>query len=232
MKLCGIYKITNDVNGHAYVGQAVDILLRWRKHISEAYNKNSNGYNCYFYRAIRKYGEQNFSFKIVELCEPEQLSEKEKYYIELFGTYKDNGYNMTEGGENISCATARAVEQYDLDGNLIAVYKSIAEARRETGAPHIDRVLNGESRTSGGYYWNYSGLGFYMRDIKTHEKSVNQYDLNGVFIKSYKSISDAKKQTGLLNISNACKYKLRCGMYLWTFDGDSPVPYKVRNRKY
>ena len=27
---CGIYKITNKINGHSYIGQSVDIERRWR----------------------------------------------------------------------------------------------------------------------------------------------------------------------------------------------------------
>lgn len=233
MAICGIYKITNDVNGHAYIGQAVDVFVRWRQHFNEAYNPESNAYDGYFYRAIRKYGIENFSMKVLEICEPIELNEKEIFYIKKFGTYKDHGYNMTVGGQDFSCTTARAIDQYDLEGNLIASYVSIAEAKRQTGTIHIDRVLNGDGRTAGGFYWSYSGCGFNLRDEKKNrEKRVRQYTLDGAFIRDYSSITEAQEETGLTGISNACRNKVRCGMYLWTFDGEEPKPYKVRNRKY
>ena len=233
MAICGIYKITNDVNGHAYIGQAVDVFVRWRQHFNEAYNPESNAYDGYFYRAVRKYGVENFSMKVLEVCKPEELNDREIFYIKKFGTYRNNGYNMTIGGQDFSCTTARAIDQYDLNGNLICTYTSIAEAKRQTGVCHIDRVLSGESRTSGGFYWSYCGNGFNLRgEKKSREKQVNQYTLDGVFVRSYASITDAQRETELTGISNACRNKVRCGMYLWTFDGEEPIPYKVRNRKY
>lgn len=47
----------------------------------------------------------------------------------------------------------RKVAQYSKDGKYIKTYESIGEARRETGARHIRRVLNGENETSGGFVW-------------------------------------------------------------------------------
>lgn len=232
MAICGIYKITNDVNGHSYIGQAVDVFVRWRQHFNEAYNPESNAYDGYFYRAVRKYGVENFSMKVLEVCKPEELNDREIFYIKKFGTYKDHGYNMTVGGQDFSCTTARAIDQYDLNGNLICTYTSIAEAKRQTGAIHIDRVLSGASRTAGGFYWSYCGNGFNLRNERTHERKVCQYTLDGNFVKNYDSITKAQEETGLTGISNACRNKVRCGMYLWTFDGEEPRPYKVRNRKY
>ena len=37
-KICWIYKITNLVNGKVYIGQALDIYRRWKKHKSNAFN--------------------------------------------------------------------------------------------------------------------------------------------------------------------------------------------------
>lgn len=90
MAICGIYKITNDVNGHAYIGQAVDVFVRWRQHFNEAYNPESNAYDGYFYRAVRKYGVENFSMKVLEVCKPEELNDREIFYIKKFDTYRNN----------------------------------------------------------------------------------------------------------------------------------------------
>ncbi len=53
----------------------------------------------------------------------------------------------------------RPVAQYDLDGNLIAVYENMAEAQRQTGISNkcISRVVRGEYGriTTGGYKWGY-----------------------------------------------------------------------------
>ena len=56
MTTCGIYKITNLVNEKVYIGQAQDIEKRWREH-----KCSSKSNNQILYRAIRKYGLENFS---------------------------------------------------------------------------------------------------------------------------------------------------------------------------
>ena len=44
MPKCGIYKFTNKINGHIYIGQSTDISARRRSHINDAYcrGKDSN----------------------------------------------------------------------------------------------------------------------------------------------------------------------------------------------
>ena len=92
----GIYCITNNINQKKYIGQSVNIYRRWGQHKSDCFNSVSHNYHLY--RAIRKYGLNNFSFEILEICEKEELDEKEIYYINLYDTY-NNGYNSTLGGD-------------------------------------------------------------------------------------------------------------------------------------
>lgn len=94
----GIYKIYNKVNGKAYVGLSVNIDKRWADHIYKANNPNSKEYDKHLYRAMRKYGLENFSFEILELCDKELLETKEIYYINELNTF-NNGYNETIGGD-------------------------------------------------------------------------------------------------------------------------------------
>ena len=97
----GIYKITNLINQKSYIGCALDIEERWKKHKYTYNNKNSRQYNNSLYEAFRKYGLKNFSFEIIELIperNPVILFQKEKYWIAYFNTFY-NGYNETEGGD-------------------------------------------------------------------------------------------------------------------------------------
>ena len=59
-----IYKITNSVDGKIYIGKTIkNYLLRWKDHISDHYTKNS-----YLYRAMKKYGYENFNVTLLEIC--------------------------------------------------------------------------------------------------------------------------------------------------------------------
>lgn len=85
---CGIYQIVNNINGKGYVGQSKNIERRWIAH-----KESKKDYPLY--KAFKKYGIENFTFKIIEECNSNELNEKEKYYIQ-----KENSeYNQTEGGD-------------------------------------------------------------------------------------------------------------------------------------
>lgn len=92
----GIYIIINKINKHFYVGMSKNIQLRWRHHINESQNPNSKEYNKTLYRAFRKYGIENFSFEILELCKEELLREKEIYWINKLDAI-NKGYNEFNG---------------------------------------------------------------------------------------------------------------------------------------
>lgn len=101
-----IYKITNLVNGHMYIGLTRQPLqTRWKKHL-----KDSKHLDYYFYRAIKKYGPDNFTQEILEeISNPSKLDEKERYWINHYDTFK-NGYNSTTGGEG-GCTFSEAARR-------------------------------------------------------------------------------------------------------------------------
>lgn len=93
----GIYMIRNKVNNKAYIGQAVDIDVRWATHINEL---NGNKHiNRYLQNAWNKYGADNFEFTIICQCLEQDLDRLEIHYIAHYHTfYRDGGYNLTLGG--------------------------------------------------------------------------------------------------------------------------------------
>lgn len=93
--MVGIYKITNNINQHCYIGQSTQIQKRWQNHKIAAYNLNDKGYNYPLYKAFRKYGIENFSFTILEKCNNEDLNEKEVFWI----NYYHPEYNQALGGD-------------------------------------------------------------------------------------------------------------------------------------
>lgn len=88
----GIYKITNNLNHHFYIGQSIHVQKRWKEH-RRTFNENKMT-TTVLQKAFHKYGFENFSFEIIEECEPDKLNEREIFYI---ATLKPE-YNMNEGG--------------------------------------------------------------------------------------------------------------------------------------
>ena len=94
-RTCGIYKITNQLNDICYIGKSVDISTRWKQHAKCGLGIDTPAGNK-LYKAMQEDGLYNFSFEIIEKCSKDELSEKEKYYIQLYQS-KDYGYNSVEG---------------------------------------------------------------------------------------------------------------------------------------
>lgn len=94
-----IYKITNNINDKVYIGQTIQtIKTRFKNHLATARCNNSHS-SAPIYRAIKKYGEENFSIEIVEDNIPsELLDEREQYWIQYYDSYY-SGYNATLGGQ-------------------------------------------------------------------------------------------------------------------------------------
>lgn len=98
MKLGKIYLIFNDVNDKVYVGQTIQSLnKRFNGHC--CYSKTDRSVNMYIKRAIHKYGRDKFHIKLIEECPVEELSKREKYWINYYDSY-NNGYNLTLGGQD------------------------------------------------------------------------------------------------------------------------------------
>lgn len=201
--ICGIYKITNLVNGKIYIGQSQDIYRRWTQH--KKIGKSKRGYNNYrnqpLYRALRKYGIHNFSFEIIEICNQAMVSEREIYWIDYYDCtiYNNKGYNLTHGGESNKGETQKVpVYQYDLEGNFIKRYDSIIEATVAIGA-NKDKglVQNALQRTknggmAGGYQWRYE---FYEKipPYKIYYKhyKVACYNNQGYLEATFDSVKEA-----------------------------------------
>lgn len=93
----GIYCIENIINNKKYIGQSIHISRRWSEHKYEL--KNNIHENDYLQKAWNKYGSDNFIFSIIELCDINELDNKECYYISLYNTFDRNyGYNLISGG--------------------------------------------------------------------------------------------------------------------------------------
>ena len=98
---------------------------------------------------------------------------------------------------------------YDLDGNFIKKFKSVAFAVRELNIPGItaiyDTCRGKDGYTHSGYQWKYvvegvdytQNIGPMKTKYATMIKRVYQYDMDMNFIAEYESCSKAQKVTGI-----------------------------------
>ena len=96
-----IYCYTNQINNKKYIGQTKNPAQRYNAHKSSYQNVNSSEYDSLFHRALRKYGQDNFSYEVLaEVEDVELANELEIFYINFYNTVRPNGYNVLEGGKN------------------------------------------------------------------------------------------------------------------------------------
>lgn len=94
-----IYEAINKLNNKRYIGQTIhDLNKRKRQHLESS--KRDVTISHHFYRALNKYGESNFEWKIIDFAETiEELNFKESFWIDFFDTTNvHKGYNLKGGG--------------------------------------------------------------------------------------------------------------------------------------
>lgn len=208
--MIGIYKITNQIEGKSYIGKSVDIEDRWMRHKSRAFQKNDKQYNCYLYRSIRKYQLCNFTFEVVEECSIEDLDNKEIFYIDLYDSfYKNNGYNMTRGGDGgLKQDYEEVCELWNKGYTISDIAKEINGSRNTV--KHILKVCN----------MNYSETEARQRGKKKKSYAINQYTLDGAFIKTWESSKQIERELHIdhSSVIDCCNWMRRtAGGYKWKY---------------
>lgn len=83
----GIYKITYIPTGEAYIGKTADFGTRWQSHIQTALGMEKVARST-LHAHMASHGIQNYTFEILEEVARDKQTEREKFYIELYGTQK------------------------------------------------------------------------------------------------------------------------------------------------
>ena len=89
-KYPGVYTITNTVNGKVYVGQSHDVSFRRRRHFAEL--QRGGHCNEHLQRAWTMYGAESFVFRVVVICEKEELERIEQEILDRVPA--DRRYNI------------------------------------------------------------------------------------------------------------------------------------------
>lgn len=209
--MIGIYRISNRINNKHYIGQSLNIENRWKEHINNISIKDNS-----IYRALRKYGIDNFEFKIIEECTEDMLNERERYWIEYYDSY-NNGYNMTKGGES-----SKKLD-YDFLVSQYLLCGTTQKTAKKCGC-HIHTVSNALKAYN--ITPNTNSLG-----INRPIKQIDPETLETVT--TYNSIADAAKAMGVNN--NAAISKVLAGQmnaaygYIWKDVDDNNIqPVKIK----
>ncbi len=212
------------------IGTKPKAFLYYSTEYSRAYNKSRR--NNIWKKIINKtsyeveilFESDNYNF----------IKEKEIEFIKLYGRINNKTgilTNLTDGGEGtkgfvVSFSTkekiglnnvsrgkfgkdnpkSKKIYQYDLDGNFIKEWYSLADVGRFFKLPN-KRIPSFTGKTFKGYVWKYKFLGLKISPVdysvginnrlKSVKKSIYQYDLNMNFIKKFASITEASLNTNI-----------------------------------
>lgn len=191
-----IYKIENKLNGKIYIGKTLKTVQeRWKEHCHDF--KRERCEKRPLYSAMNKYGIENFFIEEIEQCEANILSEREKYWIEYYNSFK-YGYNATTGGDG------RSYLDYDL---ILSLWQEGKTAKE------IAKILN-HDEYSVRLALDIKGITSEKRQERSiilRSKSVAKLDLNtGEILEVFPSQMEAyrslgKQQSG--HISQVCNGK-------------------------
>ena len=199
-----IYMIYNDINDNKYIGKTSHTIeYRWNLH-----KRDYTYFNYPLYNAFKKYGLEHFFIKEIEQCDDDVLSDRERYWIEYYNSYKQ-GYNATLGGEGCPKYNYEEIMSLWHQGYSIRYISTQLGAHPEV----IGRII----RDLG-----VSIHEVYHRGAGNNRKLVAQYTLNNKLIKIYPSASEAarqvKNQNAQSNISLCCRGKSKTAYgYKWQY---------------
>ena len=201
-----IYLHRNKINGKCYVGQTCqEPTARWGKNGWHYHDQE------YFYRAIQKYGWNNFEHIILEKnISKEKVDERECYWGGYYHSLAPEGYNLQLGkfeSKNISTLSTKnrseaSLEKWENDEYRQKVVNSRKKMWKEASEETKQKMLNNLDR---------SGKGG-----KARSKKVECIE-TGII---YESTREAERQTGIghNNISQVCNGKrLTAGKFHWRY---------------
>lgn len=233
--ISGIYKIENLINGKIYIGKSKDINRRWYEHKSDFKNPKKN--HIALYRAMNKYGLENFSFSIIEECQLNNkiLSEREIYWINYYDSYK-NGYNETLGGEGqfkynpieIQTLWDDGLSVFEIASKLCCDKQVIYDTLKEYASySTTESQLRAEPKRKE-----------LLSTAASQRQSypVYQYDLEGNFIAEFSNLSEAansfgyKRDNSIKKVINSKERLLAYG-YQWSKEKVNKMPaYHNKNK--
>lgn len=259
--MIGIYQIRNKTTDQAYIGSSKDINNRWRNHKQML---RLDQHHCiHLQRAWNKYAELNFIFEVIEVCNEENLLVREQHYLDVV----EKKYNSSPIAGRSCPPTTEVfqytlngvlIKSYK---SMFEAGKAIHPDNPQSARANISAVCRGVNDYYKSFHWSYEPKIFSQpikRRVRTYvmtenrikanrarcgksaqgrRKALDQYTLDGVFIKGWSAAIEAAKfyqpdqpKKAMKLISQACtrtQYPTALG-FKWVLKvNDNHLPERV-----
>lgn len=206
----GIYEIRNTTNGHRYIGSSVNIKQRWTDHKKRL--KRGDHHCSHLQNAWNKYGRRVFVFTLIEtVVDTGMLIEREQYYLDTirpeYNTLKQAGSSLgfkqpPHVGLAVAKANSERIHSKETRRKL-ATNKGVKFTKEHRGKISKAKTL------------------FYLGGGKNgNERAIEQYSIDGVFVRKYEKISDAARINSLkgTHICRCARGKRKSvGGFIWRY---------------
>lgn len=202
------------------------------------YNDSKSNKPIYMYSLngefITEYKSVSFASRIHNVSNSGlgAAARKESYSTGFLWSYNKK-CNLPKSNKNYT-----KIYQLDINKKPIKIWNSVYEAAYYLKLDHnlIKAAIKNKYIYSG-YYWKikYKSIRKPKEEYINNGKEVHQYDLNGNYLNSYKSVNEASRQTGVYNhaiCSNAAKiksYNKSAGGFQWSYIKVDKMPKYENN---
>jgi group I intron endonuclease len=198
-KVFYIYKIINKINNKIYIGKSINPTKRFKTHINLAINYIGK-YECAkLYRAIRKYGAEQFHLEIIDSFADEDSSYlAEEAYIKQFNCIK-LGMNIKPGGKGGSASGIN----HPMWGKKFSIESRVRMSNSHKGLRDTKETKMKKSLAQSG--------------SKSHLSKLNQEEVSKIktMLLTYKR-GDLTKIAKLFNVSVTTIFYIKSGIS-WKF---------------
>lgn len=189
----GVYMIKNILNGKRYVGSSSNLRRRLCSHLSKLNNNTHT--NKHLQSAYNKYGQKSFQFIILEYCENvrDTILYLEQKYLDLKPEYNKATDAIDNSGWHHSKDTIEKMKS-NRTGKVHLIHNHVYKPALQIKNPN------------------------YINEQKM--VAVNQYDIQGSYIRSHDSINSAarfmnRRREG---IRDCCRGKqISAYGYIWKY---------------
>lgn len=215
-KISGVYIITCLINEKYYIGYSNNIQQRLKDHL-KTLRRNIHD-NIYLQNSWNKYGEENFTFEVLEEYSNENfiLSSMEHYWCNLLQAHNPNyGYNIKPThpfGQVIHSEHTRKRLSEAHKGKKVSVETREKMSKSKKGIKASKETRDKLSKLKKGKKKNLSPEGKEAISKSNKDKFSKQVvllDLDGNFVREFQSIRDCAKFIGVSegNVSSMTVHK-------------------------
>ncbi len=195
VKTCGVYKLTNIINGKYYIGQSNNCYYRIYTHFKKL--SSDKHHNPDLQSDFNEFGRFNFKTQVIEKCNESELNEREVHWLNHFKSITNiEPYNKSNAVHN---RKRKIVVSDEIKQKLAKISKEWLDNNKPSHVPCSQEEWV-ENRSKGLYYREGEWGDFKQiqsRGLKIHKRRLYAVNIETREVKEYESAAACGKAIGV-----------------------------------